>query len=193
MDMIRTIPRCLRLPLAALILSGCSDSTEPTAPPVLSVPIVNLTTVETFIPFGAPLPGSGVLNPAYELVVADTAQNVFAATDGIVVRVVQNSQGDYELHVRPPGSRDWLVIYDHVLAPMVAVGQTIAPGTVLGRVGLWSESHGRVELQVNRGNASICPRDLGTPGFNAAHEAAFAGLDQDPSWTSVCLAETVIP
>ena len=143
MNMNRTIPRWLRLPLAALILSGCSDSTEPTAPPVLSVPIVDLTTVETFIPFGAPLPGSGVLNPAYELV--------------------------------------------------VAVGQTITPGTVLGRVGLWSADHGRVELQINRGNASIYPRDLGTPGFNAAHEAAFAGLDRDPSWTSVCLAETVVP
>jgi len=173
------------------MLSGCSDSTEPTAPPVLSVPSVDLATVETFIPFAAPLPGSGVLNPAYEMVVADTAQNVFAATDGTVVAVTQNSQGDYELHVRPLGSRGWLVIYDHVLAPVVAVGQTITPGTVLGRVGLWSESHGRVELQINRGNDSICPRDLGTPGFNDAHEAAFAGLSQDPSWTSVCLAETV--
>jgi hypothetical protein len=188
-------PRGPGLPLAAVILmlGGCSGSTEPSAPPVLSVPVVDLTAVESFIPFGAALPGSGVLNPAYELVVADTARDVFAATGGTVSRIIRNSQGDYELHIRPLGSRGWLVIYDHVLAPVVAEGQTIEPGAVLGRIGLWSESHGRIELQINREDDSICPRALGTPGFNAAHEATFASLDQDPSWTSVCLSETVRP
>lgn len=179
----------------AVLSSSCASPTEPGGtPPVLSEAIVDLSQIVRFIPFGAALPGSGVTNPAYELVVTGASQPVRAATAGTVTRV--ESQGDdFELHVSVPGT-DYLVIYDHVRNVAMVVGQTVAPGTLLGTVGPWSPGQGRVELQINRGNESVCPRDLGTPGFNAAHDAALAAADpaqQAPGWTSVCLAAIVRP
>jgi hypothetical protein len=179
-----------------LLLAACASPTAPERPPVLSVPVVHLGAVSRFIPFGAALPGSGVLNPAYELLVTDTAAEVRAVTAGVIARVIANTQGDYELHVSVPGAPSYLVIYDHVQDLQVGAGQSVQPGTVLGRVGVWSDTHGRIELQINHGQLSVCPRELGTPEFNAAHEAALAAADpasQHPSWTSVCLADTVVP
>lgn len=96
-----------------------------------------------------------------------------------------------------PENDDHLIIYDHVLDPALSVGSRVEPGTRLGRVGIWTPTQGRVELQINRGNnLSICPRDLGTPEFNAAHDAALRAADpreQQPGWTNVCLAATVVP
>jgi hypothetical protein len=160
----------------------------------LSVSIVDLSTVRRFIPFGAEL-SPGRLNPAYEFVVSGTGTEVRAATAGTVTRVEVQDQGDHELHVQPADS-SYLIIYDHVLDVGVSVGQSLQPGTRLGRVGVWTASQGRVELQINRNNLSVCPRDLGTTEFNAAHDAAFAAADpkqQQPGWTSVCLATTVTP
>lgn len=186
--------------LIGLLLSACSSSTDAGVggekDPVLSVPMVDLTTVRRFIPFGAALPGSGVLNPAYEMVVDGTATQVRAVTAGTVATVAANEQGDSELHIRPTPSSTYLAIYDHVLDVQVGVGDAVEAGTVLGRVGIWTQDQGRIELQVNHGNLAVCPRDLGTPEFNAAHDAALAAADpmeQDSSWTSVCLAETVQP
>jgi hypothetical protein len=176
--------------------SACDSSTASVdAVPVLSAPIVDLTKVVRFIPFGADLPGSGVKNPAYELVVTGTNLEVRAATAGRVARMLPNEQGDIELHVAVPDS-EYVVIYDHVLNVSVAIGQAVQPGTVLGTVGAWMPTERRVELQINRGNVAHCPKDLGTSDFNAAHDEALAAADlaqQDPAWTSVCLATTVTP
>jgi hypothetical protein len=111
---------------------------------------------------------------------------------GIVERVLANdpSQGDFELHIRPTRSSSFLVIYDHVLDVRVRAGDSVEPGTVLGLIGNWSPSEGRVELQINRGDLAVCPRDLGTRDFNAAHDAAMAA-SRDPQ--DVCLAATVRP
>lgn len=162
---------------------------------MLSVPIVDLSNVVRFIPFGADLPGSGVKNPAYELVVTGASSEVRAATSGTVTRIEANSQGDSELHVQVPGT-NYLIIYDHVLSVAVSVGQAVSPGTTLGSVGLWTATQGRVELQINRGDLAVCPKDLGTSDFNSAHDAALVGATpalQNPAWTSVCLAATVQP
>ena len=159
---------------------------------MLSAPIVDLATVRRFIPFGAEL-SPGRLNPAYEFVVDGDSVDVFAATEGRVAIIAPQEQGDNELHVTP-ASAEYLVIYDHVRDVAVTVGQLVQPGMRLGRAGVWSPGQSRVELQINRDRLSVCPRDLGTAPFNAAHDAALAAaVEQQPGWTSVCLAATVQP
>jgi hypothetical protein len=189
----------------SLTLAGCDSPVGPDDPDdddppggalLLTEPIVNLNLVERFIPFGAELPGSGgTKNPAYEFVVTGAQSDVVAAAAGRVTRIDPNAQGDVELHVEVTGT-DYLVIYDHVTNVAVVVGQNVTPGQRLGDVGVWTISHGRVELQINRDNDAVCPRDIATTSFNTAHDAALANADpalQSPAWTSVCLATTVQP
>src|SRR5678816_3446104 len=90
---------------------SCSP-TAPANPPELSVPIVDLSAVRGFIPFGAEL-SPGRLNPAYELRVSGANTEVRAATSGKVKAIEQNEQGDYEVRIQAPHP-DYLIIYDHV-------------------------------------------------------------------------------
>jgi hypothetical protein len=188
---------CLAVAGAA-VLVGCGGGDGIVGPggesdPVLSVPMVDLTTIRDFIPFGAALPGSGVINPAYEMVLEGTDLEIRAVTAGTVVTIAANdaAQGDYELHVRPTGSPSYLVIYDHVLDVSVHVGDVVQPGGRLGRIGNWTPTEGRVELQINHGDLAVCPRGLGTAEFNAAHDAALAAVAGEGA--SVCLTDIVQP
>ncbi len=117
-----------------------------------------------------------------------------AVTRGSVTRVEANDQGDFEIHVRPTASSDYLVIYDHVRELRVGQGDAVQPGDILGLIGVWSPTQGRTELQINRrGNpdVAVCPRGLGSESFNAAHDAALAATGS--AYSSVCLSETVFP
>ena len=162
------------------------------------MPIVDLSTVRGFIPFGAEL-SPGRLNPAYELRISGANTEVRAATSGKVKAIEQNEQGDYEVRIQATHP-DYLIIYDHVQDVAVHVNDQVSAGTRLGRVGVWNNDpnvQGRVELQINKGgNLSICPRDIGTADFNTQHDAALAAalpIQQQPGWTNVCLQSTVIP
>lgn len=192
--------------LVALLAVACGGSTGPSpetptpaptatpeTPPVLSVPIVDLGSVVVFLPFGAQL-DSGVINPTYELRTNDRSLEVHAVTAGVVTGVSARDQGDFELHIRPSASSDYTVIYDHVRDPRVSVNATVKPGDALGLIGFWSPTQGRTELQINRRGSpdfAVCPRDLGSESFNAAHDAALAATGS--SYSSVCLAATVLP
>ena len=189
-------------------LAGCGGSGGPSAPtapvdsaaPVLSMPIVDLALVTDFLPFGVLL-DSGQANPAYELYTSVETVTVRAASAGVVVNVTPNAapQTDVEIQLRPSSSSTYLLIYDHVVGPQVAVGQTVAAGQTLGQIGPFNDRgrnrNGRVELQVNRGAGgaavAVCPRDFGTADFNAAHAAALARFPNRGA--SVCLAATVQP
>ena len=165
-----------------------------TAVPVLSVPVVDMALVNDFLPFGMIL-SSGRVNPTYELRTPPDAV-VRAAGPGVVVNILSQPvpDGDFEIHVRPPDAAEYLVIYDHVVTLRVAVGQSVAAGQVLGSVGAFARV-GRTELQVNRtsgaATAALCPRQLGTAEFNAAHDAALARFPGRGS--NVCLATSVEP
>ena len=192
---------------AALAGTGCSGASapDPVAPPpttvptpepapVLSVPMVDLGGVVNFIPFGAPL-ANGATNPAYDFVTAGRGVDVRAVAAGVVTLVgAQPEYGDFELHVRPTPSSDYLVIYDHVRDLGVAEGASVRPGDRLGAVGHGNPGQGHVELQINRRgppDVAVCPRELGTEAFNAAHDAAL--LATGSPHPGVCLAPTVIP
>lgn len=179
--------------LAACGGSGTSTSATPEAAvPVLSVPVVDLTLLVDFLPFGA-----APSNPTYKLYTAGDTAPVRAAGPGTVVAILANTgrDADAEIHVRPPGAPDYLVIYDHVVSVQVAVGQSVAAGQVLGRIAPWLPGKGLTELQVNRGSGpstvARCPREFGTADFNAAHDAALARFPGRGD--RVCVTDSVIP
>ena len=189
-------------------LAGCGGSGGPSSPsppadttaPVLSMPVVDLGQLTDFLPFGALL-DSGQANPAYELYTSAETATVRAASAGVVVNVTPNAapQTDVEIQIRPSSASIYLLIYDHVVAPQVTVGQTVAAGQTLGQIGPFNDRgrnrNGRVELQINRGagadTVAVCPRDLGTAEFNAAHAAALARFPARGS--TVCTVATVRP
>lgn len=166
----------------------------PSSPPVFSVPIVDLSLLNDFLPFGFS-DGAGHLNPAYELRTAGDTTMVRAAGPGTVVNVMTNPESDFEVHVRPPDAADYLVVYDHLVALQVAVGQSVAAGQVLGRIGNYLPGVGRTELQINRGSgqdaAARCPREFGTAEFNASHDTAFRRFPGRGA--SVCLVDSLKP
>jgi hypothetical protein len=162
----------------------------------LSVPIVDLTLLYDFSPFGFSA-GSGRVNPTYDLYTTGDTTSVRAAGPGTVINILANPAPDLdsEIHIRPPGAPDYLIVYDHVVSVQVAVGQSVAAGQVVGRIGSWVPGVGRAELQVNRGSGqsavALCPREFGTAEFNAAHDAAFARFPARGA--SVCLTSSVQP
>ena len=162
-------------------------------PPVLSVPMIDLSHVRQFLPFGSTLPGSGVINPTYELRTDVNTLDVVAVSAGVVVAIRANAQGDGELEIRPVKNSIYSVIYDHLRGISLPVGAAVQPGMVLGRIGTFTGPPGRTELQINRdGNPTLalCPVQFGTASFNQAHSAALAAAG---GGTQVCLRETVVP
>ncbi len=163
--------------------------------PTLTVTEVDFSTVTLtdFLPFGWAL-DSGQLNPAYELRLAPVDALVRAVTSGRVEAVEANEQLDFEIRVRAAEGSCYLVIYDHVQDVSVGVGDDVAAGTPLGKVGHWDEAVGRTELQINDEGASpivaVCPESLGSEAFNAAHAAAYAGAGRGGA---ICRREQVVP
>jgi hypothetical protein len=204
-----------RLGLAALGLLFACGSTQPaepdghaergpardTTPPVLSVPVIDLSALTEFVGFGAenvggPQAGGSALVPAWELRTEDRELTVRAACAGEIVEVFDNPrEGDAEIHIAPVPDSVHLVIHDHVREVRVSVGERVAAGDVLGAIGWRGDTQGRTELQVNRddGDASValCPSRFGTPSFNAAHESARASaISSSPT---LCVRESVAP
>lgn len=200
--------RLIALVCALAGFAGCGGSGGPSSPsppvdttaPVLSMPVVDLGQLTDFLPFGALL-DSGLANPTYEFYTSVETVSVRAASAGVVVNVTPNTapQTDVEIQLRPSSASTYLLIYDHVVAPQVAVGQTVAAGQTLGQIGPFNDRgrnrNGRVELQINRGAGAdavaVCPRDFGTADFNAAHDAALARFPVRGS--TVCTVATVRP
>jgi hypothetical protein len=184
---------------AVVTLAACGGSkASPTAPtpgaslPVLSVAVVDLSLLFDFQPFGFAL-----VNPTYKFYTTGDTTSVRSAGPGTVVNILANPAPatDSEIHIRPPDAPDYLIIYDHVVALQVAIGQTVAAGQVIGRIAPWVPGKGFTELQVNRGagtsTVALCPRQFGTAEFNAAHDAAIARFPSRGA--SVCLADTIRP
>ena len=184
-------------------LAGCGGAgTSPTTPtadaaaPVLSVPIVDLTLLNDFRPFGFSVVAAR-LNPTYDLYTTGDTTSVLSAGPGTVVNILANQapDTDSEIHIRPSGAPDYLIIYDHIVLLEVGLGQSVTAGQVIGRIGPWVPGAGRTELQVNRGSGqsavALFPREFGTAAFNAAHDAALTRFPARGG--SVCLTSSVQP
>ena len=187
-----------RTPTPTACPSGSIPTPRPTptpiaGAPVLSVPMIDLTKVTQFHPFGF-VEGLRAPNPHWELRTEDRTLDVRAVSPGQIVAVNFNPvEDDFEIHIRPNTSSPFLLIYDHVKEVTLAVGATVAPGTVLGKIGHRGSIQGRTELQINRGPSpeiALCPSQLGTPAFNQAHADALAATGL---CAPLCLADTVTP
>ena len=194
------------LVIAATTVAACGGGgTSPSVPvspataasvPVLSVPAVDLTLLYDFKPFGLP-EGSGHINPTYVLYTVGDTTSVRAAGPGTVVNILANPapSTDSEIHIRPSGAPDYLIVYDHIVSLRVGMGESVTAGQILGRIGPWVSGLGFTELQVNRGSGqgalALCPRDFGTADFNSAHDAALARFPARGA--SVCLTSSVQP
>jgi hypothetical protein len=177
--------------LALLIFSACKKDKQDTTPPVLSVPFVNTALTDRFIPFGETLSPTSV-NPAYEIILTDSNQQVVASCAGKINWIrLNDNRPDYEMEIITTAHSVYRLYYDHIENPVVSEGETIAAGDVLGTIG----TGGRTELQINdiRTNQAICPSGFGTAVFNAAFNTArtISNTNNGTSYTSTCSTETV--
>jgi PKD repeat protein len=186
-----------RTPTPTACPASSIPTPRPTPPPVagapvFSVPMIDLSKVTEVNPFGV-LNLAGQPHPALELRTEDRTLDVRAVTAGQVVnRFFNPNEGDYEIHTRASGS-PYLLVYDHVLEPLVNIGTIVAPGTVLGKIGHRGSTQGRTEIQVNRDGSPVlafCPTFFGTPEFRRAHEDALA---RTGSCAALCSVDTAVP
>lgn len=96
----------------------------------------------------------------------------------------EGEPSDYEIHIQPTTTSQWLIIYDHVLEVAILEGNNVMQGDILGKVGLGN----RTELQLNKGKGektiAYCPLNYGSDAFLEEH------LNFMTNW---CIEETVIP
>src|SRR5688500_15300766 len=177
--------------LALIIFTACKKDKKDETPPLFEIPFVNTSLTERFIPFGETL-GPTSINPAYEIILTDTTEQVVASCNGKVnwVRLNDNTP-DYEMEIVTNSNSVYRIYYDHIENPQVTPGQTIETGDVLGTIG----TGGRTELQVNdtRINKAICPSQFGSSTFNNAFNGAriISNAKNSTSYTTTCISATV--
>jgi hypothetical protein len=168
-----------------LVIVSCNkDEKLDETPPVLSVTPVDISTVTSFIAFGADL-SAEQKNPAFEYYVNNSSVLVRSSCSGYVEDVRLNDNfPDYEVWIRPASNSAWRLIYDHVLDLTISKGDNIEAGDDMGIVGI----NNRTELQINKisnnTELSYCPFNFGNADFIQLHK------NYSETW---CLIETVVP
>jgi hypothetical protein len=164
-----------------------------TTPPQLSVPFVNTDFTQRFIPFGEWL-SSGKENPGYHVYLTDSTKQVFASTGGTVSEIKLNDDlPDYEIEIEPFEYSVYHIYYRHIKNPVVAEGQLINTGDVLGVLGIG----GQTEFQIldTRDGQAVCPESFGTALFNTGINLAInkTNLHNGSSYSMACLKDKVAP
>lgn len=177
--------------LILVIFSACKKEKENTTPPSLIIPFVDYTLTERFIPFGADLSPTSI-NPAYEIILSDTNQNVYASCGGKVNWIrLNDNRPDYEIEISPFPNSIYRIYYDHIEDPQVSEGESIDAGHLIGRIG----TGGRTELQINdiKNNRAVCPEQFGNDYFNTGFTTArtISNTKNSTSFTSTCLVDFV--
>ncbi|HNW56898.1 MAG TPA: M23 family metallopeptidase [Bacteroidales bacterium] len=170
-----------------MAVSGCKKNNDKPdeTPPVFSVTPVDISTVTSFIAFGADLSATQK-NPAFEYVVNNSSVQVRSVCRGYIEDIRLNDNfPDYEIWIKTSSNSVYRLIYDHVLNLTVSKGDDVEAGEVLGVVGTGN----RTELQINKigdnnEELSYCPFDFGTSDFIRLHK------DLSQTW---CLTGTVVP
>lgn len=172
--------------LIILLVTGSCNKDEKLdeTPPVLSVTPVDISTVTSFIAFGADL-SAEQKNPAFEYYVNNSSVPVKSACSGYIEDIRLNDNfPDYEVWIKPASNSAWRLIYDHVLNLTISKGGNIEAGVSIGTVGI----NNRTELQVNKisdnTELSYCPFNFGTADFIQQHK------NYTETW---CITETVVP
>ncbi len=108
--------------------------------------------------------------------VVPPATNVYAMADGIVTAVELNpGVSDYEIRIAPDSTSNYLIVYDHVVATTVLVGQTVSAGEKIAETTLM-----KVEADVTLNHSTgLCPVDFFDPAGAVALEAKISKLMSD--------------
>lgn len=122
---------------------------------------------KVFLEFGAVVigPEGPKTLPTFEYRVSPDAP-VVSPIDGAVEAVLfQPETNDYELHLVSSPTSPFMVIVDHVTDLLVAEGDPVAAGQEVGKVGPFSPSLGRTELQIFNfiEETNYCPFELFDP------------------------------
>ena len=107
---------------------------------------------------------------------------VVSPLDGTVDSIrFQPDTNDYEIHLMRSPTSPFLVIVDHLTDLLVFEGDTVAAGQPLGKVGPFSLTLGRIELQVVNFIEEInyCPFELFDPALALAFQQKVTGLMAD--------------
>ena len=170
--------KCSRLLLVVTLagVCGCALAKDDT-PPVLKNLIVSFGDYDSgtgragdfvfdaneekvFLEFNAVVdsPEGPKLLPTFEYIVAEDA-TIYSPVNGEVVRFVfQDDTQDYEISISKNGNAVYTVTIDHITNIVVAKGDKVAPGDVLGNPGTRGGGLGRTELMItNDGNKAYCP------------------------------------
>lgn len=174
-----------------LIITACKKEKTNSTPPALSIPFVNTALTQRFIPFGETLSATSI-NPAYEIILTDTTQQVVASCAGKVNWIrLNDNRPDYEMEIIPFDHSVYRIYYDHIESPLVTPGQQIDAGDALGTIG----TGGRTELQINdtRTDKAICPSQFGNAAFNNAFNTArtISNTKNSTSYSTTCLQDMV--
>jgi len=182
----------IALLVITIVLAACKKEAD-TTPPQLTVPFVNTDLTQRFIPFGEIL-SSGKENPAYDIYLSDSIQDVIASCGGRVIEVRRNENiADYKIEIEPFEYSVYKVYYYHIKDPVVSQGQFINAGDQIGTIGIG----GRTELQIIdiRDGESVCLESFASAGFNAAINVAMTktNLQNGTSYSMSCTRDKVHP
>lgn len=163
---------------------------EDTSLPTLTYPLTSFSTANKFVSFGGTLPSSSQ-SKGYDIFLADTNQYVASACSGIVTSVTADAAGNNAIAVRYKSNSIYSFLYSGLNNVMVAVSDTLNPGTLLGKIG----SNREVYFAVIKSNTEvICPQSIGSPNFNNAIQLAIDKHNMFNAADSVfdaCLFETL--
>ncbi|HNF10559.1 MAG TPA: hypothetical protein PLC44_03520 [Saprospiraceae bacterium] len=169
-----------------LINTSChkDDVKQDETPPILSCTPVALSTVSSFIAFGADLSATQK-NPAFEYLVNSDSVHVRISSSGKVERIFLNDNfADYEIWIMPFSNSVYRIIYDHVTGVSVKEGVILNAGEIIGTVGIGNRTELQINKVINKSELAYCPFNFGTKEFIEAHKLIS---------TSWCLQDTVVP
>lgn len=184
------------LGVVVLLVSSCGKPKsidqlpDDTTNPAITYPFISMSSAEYFYPFGDTL-HSVEASRAYFVEVGDTNLNVVSATDGIVTAISTNPDGNYTVVVRYKPNSIFTLEYSGVKTPVVTEGDSLNPGTILGKIARTGEM---TFMVVKNGTEAICPATYGSTGFNTAVQLAINKHNTAHSNDSVfaaCYAESL--
>ena len=138
---------------------------------------------KVFLEFGAVVitPDGPKTLPTFEYRLSPDAV-VVSPLDGTVESIrFQDDTNDYELHLTSSPTSPFLVVVDHLIDLLVSQGDAVAAGQSLGKVGPFSLTLGRTELQVINFIEEInyCPFELFDPALSLAFQQKVSNLMAD--------------
>lgn len=159
MKNVLVLTMCLCVLFACKKPSPVNQPPPDTSTPTLSYPLASFSSVNKFIPFGAPV--SGGLSKGYGIQFTDTSLNFLAACQGIVESIGTATDGSPLITIKYKSNSIYSFQYSGFRTVLVNVNDSLAAGSELGRVGFGLMNFELIE----NGQQALCPQNFSSPGF----------------------------